>query len=324
MRTTVRLMLTTLRFEFVALTLLLVALGLAALVVAWRLDAIHIPPACLYGFGPLVDGTDGPSAPTCAAAQQAFYDLDGKASLVMAFAVFVPILGGLALGVPLVARELESGTASLAWTLSRSRRRWFLARAVPLVLIVGAILLIPTVTTDLLERARLPGVDPWASFSDASLRGPIILVRGLMAVSLGILVGAVLGRQLPAIIVGGLLAVVVVGAVPLLSQTYARSLAEWQPADQTGGNADMVFDYAYRDRATLEVLDYGSAYARAPVIADVGPDEDWIASHFESVVLVTAGRHYPEVAGLEWAILAGVVVLSVGAATLVVDRRRPT
>lgn len=324
MRTTVRLMLKTLRFEFVALALLLVALGLAALLVAWRLDAVHIPPACLYGLGPTVGGSDAPSEPTCAAAQQAFYDLDGKAGLIMAFTVFVPILGGLALGVALVARELESGTASLAWTLSRSRRRWFLDRAIPLVLIVGAILLVPSITTDLLERTRLPGVDPWASFNDASLRGPVVLVRGLMALGVGILVGAVMGRQLPAIIVAGLLTLVVVGAVPLATQSFARSLAEWRPADQTSGSADMVFDFAYRDRQTLEVIDYESVYARAPVITDVGPDEDWIASHFEPVSMVVAGRHYPEVAGLEWALLGGVLVLSIGAAVLVVDRRRPS
>lgn len=324
MRTTVRLMLKSLRFEFVALTLLLVALGLAALLVAWRLDAVHIPPACLYGAGATFGGSDGSSELTCALAQEAFYDLDGKAGLIMALAVFVPILGGLALGVPLVARELESGTASLAWTLSRSRRRWFLARAIPLVLLVGAILLAPSITTDLMERARLPGVDPWASFNDASLRGPVILVRGLMALGVGILVGAVMGRQLPAIIVGGLLTLVVVGAVPLATQAYARSLAEWRPADQTAGGADLTFDFAYRDRATLEVIDYQAAYARAPVIADVGPDEEWMASHFEPVSRVVSGRHYPEVAGLEWALLGGVLVLSVGGALLVVDRRRPT
>ena len=67
------------------------------------------------------DPPEFPSRAACAAKQEAFYDLDGKAGLVLVFAVFLPLLAGLPLGVPLVARELESGTASLAWTLSRSR-----------------------------------------------------------------------------------------------------------------------------------------------------------------------------------------------------------
>jgi hypothetical protein len=317
-------MLKSLRFEFVALALLVVAVGLAALVVAWRIDAIHIPPACLYGSGPVVGPAGVPSELVCAAAQEAFYDLDGKAGLVFALTVFLPLLAGLALGVPLVARELETGTASLAWTLSRSRRRWFLGRAVPLVLIVGAILLVPVVATDILERTRLPGVDPWASFNDGSLRGPVILFRGLAALTLGIVVGAVLGRQLPALIVAGLLTLVVVGAVPLATQAYARTLAEWQPAEGTIGSVDMVFDFGYRDRATGEVLAYDEAYARAPVIPDVGPDEDWLATHYEPVSQVVAGRHYPQVAGLEWLLLGSVAVLSLGLCVVVVDRRRPS
>lgn len=324
MATTVRLMLKTLRFEFVTLTVLVAALGIGALIVAWRLDAIHIPPACLYGSGPVVVDPQAASELVCATAQEAFYDLDGKAGLVLALAVFIPILGGLALGVPLVARELESGTASLAWTLSRSRGRWFLRRAVPLVVIVGAILLVPTIATDVLERTRLPGFDPWASFNDASLRGPVILVRGLAALGVGILVGAVMGRQLPGLIVAGLLTLVLVGAIPLLTQTYARSLAEWHPADASIGSVDMVFDFGYRDRATGEVLDYPTAYARAPVIPDVGPDEDWLASHYEPVSMVVSGRHYPEVAGLEWLLLGGATLLTVGLSAIVVDRRRPT
>ena len=149
------------------------------------------------------------------------------------------------------------------------------------------------VATDILERTRLPGVDPWASFNDGSLRGPVILFRGLAALTLGIVVGAVMGRQLPALIVAGLLTLVVVGAVPLATQAYARTLAEWQPAEGTIGSVDMVFDFGYRDRATGEVLAYDEAYARAPVIPDVGPDEDWLATHYEPVSQVVVRAPLP-------------------------------
>ncbi len=322
MRTTVRLMLKSLRFEFVALTMILVLLGLGALAVAWRLDQIDLPTECLYGgFGPTPE-FDFETA--CAAKQEAFYDVDGKGGLVLVFAVFVPVIAGLLLGVPLVGRELESGTASLAWTLSRSRWRWYLRRAVPLSLIVGLILLLPAITTVVMEGARQPGIDPWASFNNGSLRGPVLLFRGLMALGLGVLVGAVLGRLLPGVIVAGLLTIVVVGAIPIVIQDYARSIAEWRPAEQSTGNADLAFDFAYRDRATGEILAFDAAYARAPQLPDIGPDEDWIASHFEQVTLVVPGARYPELMALESAALAAVAVLAIGLGGVVTNRRRPT
>ena len=55
-------------------------------------------------------------------------------------AVF-PVVAGLLAGGPIVARELESGTARLAWSLGPSRLRWFVQRAVPIlasVLVAGA------------------------------------------------------------------------------------------------------------------------------------------------------------------------------------------
>jgi hypothetical protein len=323
MRTTVRLMLKSLRFEFVALTLILVALGVGALAVAWRLDQVHIPAECLYGGFSSVE-PDGGFEAACGALQQEFYEIDGRGSLILAFTVFVPVVAGLLLGVPLIGRELENGTASLAWTLSRSRWRWYLRRAIPLALILALILLLPTIATVIMEGARQPGIDPWASFNNGSLRGPVLLLRGLMAFGLGVLVGAVMGRQLPGIIVAGLLTIVVVGVIPIGIQNYANSVAEWRPGQPGVGNADMTFNYAYRDLATGEILDYETVYSKAPQIADVGPDEDWIASHFESVTLVVPGRRYPEFVALECAALGGVALLALGLGGFVVDRRRPT
>jgi hypothetical protein len=139
-----------------------------------------------------------------------------------------------------------------------------------------------------------------------------------------VLVGVVMGRQLPGIIVAGLLTIVVVGVIPIGIQNYANSVAEWRPAQPGVGNADLVFNYAFRDQATGEVLDYETAYSRAPQIADLGPDEDWIASHFESVTLVVPGKRYPEFVALECAALGAVALLALGVGGFVVDRRRPT
>jgi ABC-type transport system involved in multi-copper enzyme maturation permease subunit len=316
-------MLKSIRFEFVSLTLILVVLAAGALAVAWRLDQIDFPPACLYGMDGSVAEPDPGLEAICAAKQDAFSDVDGKGSLVLAFAAFIPVIAGLLLGVPLIGRELESGTASLAWTLSRSRRSWYLRRAIPLSLIVGLILVLPAITTQVMEAARQPGIDPWASFNNGSLRGPVLVLRGWMTLGLGVLVGAVLGRQLPGIIVAGLVTIVVLGLIPIGIQNHAQTVAEWLPAAQSRGNADQTFDYGYRDRQTGEILSFDAAYARAPVIPDVGPDDAWIASHLEEVRLAVPGRRYPEFVVLECAALGLVALVALGLGGLVVSRRRP-
>jgi hypothetical protein len=50
---------------------------------------------------------------------------------------FIPVLAGMFVGAPLVAREAEHGTARLAWTQAASRTRWLLAQVVPIACLLG-------------------------------------------------------------------------------------------------------------------------------------------------------------------------------------------
>jgi hypothetical protein len=50
----------------------------------------------------------------------------------------VPALIGAFVGAPVLARELETGTFRYAWTLGVGRRRWTLAKLVPLAVAVTA------------------------------------------------------------------------------------------------------------------------------------------------------------------------------------------
>jgi len=50
----------------------------------------------------------------------------------------VPALIGAFVGAPVLARELETGTFRYAWTLGVGRRRWTLAKLMPLAIIVAA------------------------------------------------------------------------------------------------------------------------------------------------------------------------------------------
>ena len=64
--------------------------------------------------------------------------LNRVARLSLAIVPVFPIVAGLLAGGPIVARELENGTARLAWSLGPSRLRWFVQRAGPIILMVAA------------------------------------------------------------------------------------------------------------------------------------------------------------------------------------------
>ena len=57
----------------------------------------------------------------------------------MGLLIFLSFAAGLFLGVPIVARELERGTARLAWSLAPSRMRWFLARMLPILVVLALV-----------------------------------------------------------------------------------------------------------------------------------------------------------------------------------------
>ena len=59
-------------------------------------------------------------------------------ALVISPLLLVTYAIGLFLGVPVIARELERGTVRLAWWLTPSRWRWYLARLLPILGVVVA------------------------------------------------------------------------------------------------------------------------------------------------------------------------------------------
>lgn len=100
----------------------------------------------------------------------------------------------------LIGRELENGTAQLAWTQSVSPARWLAAKlAVPAaVLTLGGAVLIVAFRWGWAAHRDLMG-DNW-TFSDAFMaRGPLIVAYTLCALAIGTLTAIVLRRALPAL-----------------------------------------------------------------------------------------------------------------------------
>jgi hypothetical protein len=119
---------------------------------------------------------------------------------------FLPMLAGMLIGAPLLAREYEQGTWQLAWTQGVTRTRWL---AVKLAMVLGGVVAASVVFA--------AGVSWWfgplaphpftqAKFNHAPLVFPAYV---LVAVAIGILAGVVARRTIvaAAVTVGGYLAV---------------------------------------------------------------------------------------------------------------------
>jgi hypothetical protein len=187
--------------------------------------------------------------------------LASAASLAKVGALATPFLLGLFLGVPLVAREIEGRTASIAWTLSGSRRRWLVHRAAPVVVVVVLAALLVGIGGEVLTRSAPgnEGVDP--GFGDYGSRGALVAVRALAVLTLGIGVGALVPRQLPALLLALGTTIALFAALTLGMDAWMAAEAvpiEVGPAQQ---GASRIFDMAYREDATGRLISFADYYS---------------------------------------------------------------
>lgn len=131
-------------------------------------------------------------------------------------------------GAALTGRELESGTARLAWTQSVTPTRWLAVKlAVPAAaLVLGGAVFVPVYRWAWSAHRDLMG-DNW-SFPDVfAARGPAVVAYGLCALAVGALAGLVLRRSLPALAVA-------VAAMVVLNQTIERYRENFWPTVGNG------------------------------------------------------------------------------------------
>ena len=137
--------------------------------------------------------------------------------------VALPALAGAFIGCPLVAREIENGTHRLAWTQGVTRLRWIVVK----LSLVFTPLLVIAAAAGVLEIVLLnqegPDVNRWAVFDQ---QAPLIVASTLFALSLGVAIGAVVGRSVPAMAVTLVaFAVVRIGIAELVRPMYQTPLA---------------------------------------------------------------------------------------------------
>ena len=124
----------------------------------------------------------------------------------------VPLLLGVFLGAPLIAREVEQGTHRLAWTQSVTRGRWAATKIglVAAFTLVARRLFAWMVTT--WSSPLVAAADDRFGFGVFDLRGIVPIAYALFALALGTAVGASIRKTLPAmaITLGGFAAVRIV------------------------------------------------------------------------------------------------------------------
>ena len=113
--------------------------------------------------------------------------------------LLAPVLFGMFFGAPLISREIENGTHRLAWTQGVTRKRWISTRTAMVVgfAVAGSAALAyivtwwsrPLVTSG--SGRFQPGI--------FDLRGVVPVAYAIFAVMLGVAIGAVVKKTLPAI-----------------------------------------------------------------------------------------------------------------------------
>jgi hypothetical protein len=239
-------------------------------------------------------------------------------------AFLTPFALGLFLGVPVVAREIEGRTAGIAWTLSRSRSRWLIQRVLPLVVMVVVLAAAVGIGSEFVSRTN-PFADLAANpgFADHTARGWMLPVRALAVLVLAITVGAMVPRQLPALLLAGAVTLALFVGLSIGMDIWMTSEAEPIPIiDETQfGNGPRIFDVAYQDDATGEVISMNDFYNRYG--EDVFVPDGGLPEGFTEVAIGIPGEEYWTWALRESAIVGGLALASGGLAMMVVARRRP-
>jgi len=311
LRLTVRLS----RFELVAFGGAIVLLIATTVAGAVWIDSLRPPADCLGGVE---------AAPrSCEAAMSAWYSAQGGvAGLSAGLLIFVSFAAGLFLGVPIVARELERGTSRLAWSLAPSRMRWFLARMVPILVALAVLTFVAGMAEDRMIATTRPNEDLANSFTAFGFRGLLIASRAVFIFAVAVVVGAVVARALPAVIVTAVIAFVGLAGGTQAHQEILKREAIAVPLDKEnfdggGVSGAMFFDqkFVLPDGTIVGWEHFGNGGVE-PYDQDGNP-------RYPMVAILVPGERYRFVETREALVLAAGSLVALLLAGVVVSWRRP-
>jgi ABC-2 family transporter len=247
----------------------------------------------------------------------------------------VPVLAGVFTGGPLLARELETGTARFAWTQGCGRLRWVVAKLVPLAVLVTAGAAVVTLVTNWYMQPffamRMTGHFRPTLFD---LTGTSFAAWTLAAFAIAALTGLVIKRTVPTIAVAaGAWSLLLVVTTLYLRKRYQPPLTGTFPATRRG--IPWVLANWMTGPGGHRVTDPGSVVSRAlsavarhgplPRGAAFGPSPavlGWLARHgYHHLVSYQPASRFWHFQLTESGWLLGLALLA-GAATVWLTRRR--
>jgi ABC-type transport system involved in multi-copper enzyme maturation permease subunit len=256
----------------------------------------------------------------CDLKSNAWYEAqNGVAGLSMGVLIFLSFAAGLFLGVPIVARELERGTARLAWSLAPSRMRWYLSRMLPVLIVLALITFVAGIAADRYVASTTAETDLANSFTNFGFRGLLIASRAVFLFAVGVAVGSIVGRALPAVILAAVIATIGLAGGERVHQMILASEAVVIPADQNGNNNPRQGDLFIDQKFVLPdgaLVDYGYFGGADPYDLNGNPK-------YPIVNLVVPGERYRFVETREALALAAGSLVALLLAGFVVSRRRP-
>lgn len=325
--------------------LILVALGVvgAAAAMVWFATTLETlraaSPDCLGAVAAGYVGAEQEPAVACQSIMSAYFQTEGFASSLLNLSWAAPFGMGVILGAPLVARELDGGTAPLVWSLSRSRVGWLLRRIAFIAVFGLALLAVLAVTSELLAGAIFPDRPLGEDFTWYGRRGLLVVARGAGAIAVGVLVGALIGRVLAAVLGSA----IVIG---LVFVGVSLGLDEWNRAEATVERRFLETDAGAPPEVELtalgvdygielvdgEFLSYNEAFDRGIQPNYHGMDgkvyeseADLNAGRFigHDAFLIIPGERYLELVIRDSFVAVLVGATALGLAGVVVRRRRP-
>lgn len=300
------------RFELLAFGGFILVLSATTVLAAAWIDSLR-PGAECFGIFEVYP-------PGCEAKLNTWYAAQsGVASLSVGLLIFLSFAAGVFLGVPIVAREVERGTSRLAWSLTPSRMRWFLARMVPILVVLAVLTFLGGVAVDRFVGASTPGVDLSNAFTAFGFRGLLIASRAVFIFAVAVLVGSIVARALPAVILTAVVASVGLAGGERVHQMILASEAIAIPVDQSDNGSGRSGDLYIDQKFVLpdgSLVDYGYFGGADPYDENGNPK-------YPIVSMVVPGERYRFVETREAAVLAGGSLLALLLAGFIVSRRRP-
>jgi hypothetical protein len=226
----------------------------------------------------------------------------------------------LVLGVPLLTREIEQKTAMIAWPLAGSRLKWLAWRAVPVLLIALLLVGIMAFAAEQLAEAYFPRSD--IGFQHHGARGFSLVTRTVLMLAVAVLLGAVIGRLLPALLIGIALAYGLSTGLDAVVRSWVEPARLSESESIATGAFPLTTGLEYLAPDGRPISDEEAEMMFQVVFEEHGPEPDPSLLPKE-VFYGVAGSRYGEVLIRESGALFGAAIVAGAAAVVVVQRRRP-